>query len=226
MSNAPDQTGNGHVRLVCFDWGGVILKIVRSWSEACGRAGLDVRDQSATPEWAARRRPVSSQYQVGRLKSQQFYPLLSKSMDGLYTPAELSLIHDAWLIEEYPGIDAVITRLLDHPRVESALLSNTNHDHWLRQAPIPGKAVPHFPTAARLKHKHGSHILGLAKPGPEIYREFERLTRCSGPGILFFDDLPENIATARALGWRAELIDHTGDTAAQIEAHLRTHGVF
>lgn len=226
MRESPDQSSNGDVRLVCFDWGGVILRIVRSWSEACGRAGLEVRGDSTSPEAMARRKSVSNAYQEGRLTSAQFYPLLSAAMDGLYTPAELSLIHDAWLIEEYAGIDTVVARLLEHPRVETGLLSNTTHDHWLRQAPIPGKAIPHFPTAGRLKHKHASHLLGLAKPGPEIYRAFESLTHRAGAEILFFDDLAENIATARAVGWRAEQIDHAGDTAAQVEVHLRTHGVF
>ena len=43
--------------------------------------------------------------------------------------------------------------------------------------------------------------------------------------ILFFDDLSDNIASARACGWSAEQIDHTGDTARQMAEHLGRHGV-
>jgi FMN phosphatase YigB (HAD superfamily) len=41
---------------------------------------------------------------------------------------------------------------------------------------------------------------------------------------VFFDDLAENISAARACGWNAVHIDHTGDTAAQVLAGLRAHG--
>jgi FMN phosphatase YigB (HAD superfamily) len=226
MSRDASTTSNGDIRIVCFDWGGVLLRIVRTWPEACERAGLDVRGESGTTEWGARRRPVAHAYQQGRLTCEEFHARLSESMGGLYSPEEVRRIHDAWLIEEYPGVDGVVDRLLALPHIETALLSNTNHGHWARQAPVAGDTMPHFPTAARLKHRHASHLLRLAKPGVEIYWAFERLTGASGAQILFFDDLAENVETARSLGWRAEQIDHLGETAAQIETHLRTHGVF
>lgn len=213
------------IRIVCFDWGGVIVRIVRTWAEGCDRAGLEVRGGSATAEWAARRKPVANAYQEGRLTCEEFRARLSESMDGLYSPDEIARIHDAWLIEEYRGIDRVIEMLLGARHVETALLSNTNHGHWARQAPSAEKSIPHFPSAGRLKHKHASHLLGLAKPGVEIYRAFEKATGVSGPQILFFDDLADNIEAARSVGWRAEQIDHLGDTASQIERHLRAHGV-
>lgn len=224
-SNEASAPATNNVKIVCFDWGGVIVRIVRTWSEACARAGLDVRGGSATSEWSARRKPVANAYQEGRLTCEEFHSRLSESMGGLYSPQEISRIHDAWLIEEYRGVDRVIDALLSSKHIETALLSNTNHGHWARQAPVAGKEIPHFPTAGRLKHKHASHLMGLAKPGIEIYRAFERLTGFSGSQILFFDDLADNIAAARSIGWRAEQIDHLGDTASQIEAHLRTHGV-
>ena len=76
-----------------------------------------------------------------------------------------------------------------------------------------------------VEHPHARHLLGLLKPGVEIYRAFERQTGF-GPGeILFFDDLAENVQAARAVGWHAEVIDHTADTAPQIAGHLQRHGI-
>ena len=43
--------------------------------------------------------------------------------------------------------------------------------------------------------------------------------------VLFFDDLAENIDAARSLGWRAEQIDPSGDTAEQVVRHCRSNGL-
>ena len=41
------------IRLVCFDLGGVLVKICRSWSDGCRAAGLDVRIDDISTEVAA-----------------------------------------------------------------------------------------------------------------------------------------------------------------------------
>ncbi|MBL8962529.1 MAG: HAD-IA family hydrolase [Phycisphaeraceae bacterium] len=215
----------GEIKLVCFDWGGVILRIRRSWSEGCLGAGLGVRGQSASESWADRRRRLSRVFETGGMSEAEFYEGMSVAMEGLYTPEEVRLVHAAWLVEEYEGMGGVIDRLNAVEGLETGLLSNTNTAHWARQRPDPDGAWPHFPTAGRLKHRHASHLLGCAKPGPEIYREFQRRVGRSAGEILFFDDLAENIATARGEGWHAELIDHTKDTASQVLGHLERHGV-
>lgn len=216
---------NGPVRLVCFDWGGVILKHCRSWEEACAVAGLPVREGCNLPHRIARRREVTRAYQCGELAPEEFFQALAAAGDHQYTPGEIELLHEAWITEEYEGIAAVIERLVSLPSIETAMLSNTNHAHWQRQLG-PGRRGPRFPTAALLKHRHASHLLGHVKPGEEIYRAFEQQTGYRGGEILFFDDLAENIATAVRIGWRGELIDHTGDTAAQVTNALIRHRVF
>jgi FMN phosphatase YigB (HAD superfamily) len=67
--------------------------------------------------------------------------------------------------------------------------------------------------------------LRLAKPDPAIYRAFERATAHASDEILFFDDLPENVAAARALGWRAERVNPHADTIGQMRQSLRKFGV-
>jgi FMN phosphatase YigB (HAD superfamily) len=67
--------------------------------------------------------------------------------------------------------------------------------------------------------------MGLVKPDAEIYRAFERATGAAPGDVVFFDDLAENVDAARACGWDAVLVDHGGDTAAQVLAALRARGV-
>ena len=213
------------VKLVCFDWGGVILQICRSWPEGCQRARLPIRGDTNDPAWANQRRGVARAFQEGLITRDEFYDRLSHATERLYSPAEVAAIHDAWLVAEYPGVDRVVATLNATPGLTTALLSNTNEAHWDRQLPKPDGRPGDFPTAFALQLRHASHFMGLIKPEDAIYQEFERLTGFTGPEILFFDDLAENIAAARARGWLAEQIDHTGDTAGQMLAALRRHAV-
>ncbi len=215
-----------NITLVCFDWGGVILRICRSWTEGCAAAGLDVRGESASTAWAQRRKGVHREFETGRLSESEFLARLAASMDNLYTPAEVERVHHAWLVGEYAGVDDVVGRLVETAGIETAMLSNTNSLHWARQSPGKDAALRHFPTAGKLKHRHASHLMGLAKPDAEIYRAFARSVGCRPEEILFFDDLADNIESAKACGWNAVQIDHTGDTAKQMDGHLRRYGVW
>jgi glucose-1-phosphatase len=214
------------IELVCFDWGGVILRICRSWDEGCRAAGLPLRGETNSPEAKARRKAVHAEYQLGAIDDETFLARISATLDGLYTAAEIARVHDAWLLHEYPGVRQVIERLARHDRVQTGLLSNTNDRHWQRHLPKPDGSPADFPTIGLLTHKHASHLMRLAKPDVAIYHDFARRAGVKPASILFFDDLEENVASARSAGWRCEQIDHTGDTARQIERHLHAHGVW
>ena len=206
------------VTMVCFDWGGVILRICRSFAQGCERAGLDVRLETDDRELYSVRHALSGAYQLGRLDERAFFEGVSRSMRGAYSPDEIAMIHDAWLIEEYPGVRTLVDDLHRLGGVETGMLSNTNARHWARRE-------RDFTTAGLLGSQHASHLLGLAKPDPAIFRAFERRTGQAPGGIVFFDDLPENVDAARRAGWRGVLIDHVGDTAAQMRSALRDLGV-
>ncbi len=209
------------LRVVCFDWGGVILRICRSWREGCARAGLPLHERVMDPEIMTRRRRYAQDYQIGALTCDEFFQGVADLTDGLYSPADVQQIHAAWLIEEYPGISSVITALGAQPNLQTALLSNTNAAHWSRQHSGPGG----FPAAAQLQCRLASHELRVAKPDRSIYIIATERFGVEPRQIVFFDDLAENVEAARACGWHAHQIDHEGDTASQISAHLAGHGI-
>jgi len=213
------------IGLVCFDWGGVLLRICRSWDEGCERAGVPVRTGAGDVESVVRRRELSARYQRGEIDDTAFCAGVAEATGGRYSPEEVALIHDAWMIEEYKGVHEVVGELARAGRAHTGMLSNTNHRHWSRHLPGEDGTPPEFPTPSLLTHRHASHLMGLAKPDPGIYKRFERETGFAGTRILFFDDLEDNIASARDAGWHAELIDHAGDTADQIATHLARYGL-
>ncbi|MHC5114223.1 MAG: HAD family hydrolase [Planctomycetota bacterium] len=201
------------VRVVCFDLGGVVVRIPRSWGEGCRAAGLDVRGDTSGlirghPEWP----DLNGRYQTGRLDVRAFVEALSTMMGGLYTPEEVLRVHHAWIVGVYDGIEDLVGRL-HAAGLETAVLSNSCGYHWR----LMEETLPAF---RALRNRWGSHQLALRKPDEAIYRALESKVGARGGEIAFFDDLEENVGGALAAGWRAVQIDHDGDTARQVSDAL------
>lgn len=213
--------------LVVFDLGGVLIRICRSWAEACAAAGLDVRPASTDESASRRRHELARRHGIGQIDSDAYFRLLSESMHGLYTPDEVRRIHDAWLLGEYAGVHELIADI-KAAGVATGVLSNTNHAHWVRLVPPSHGGLHEFKAPGLVDRLHASHLLGVAKPDAAIYHAFHRTAGLAvrPDAILFFDDLEENVAAARACGWQAELVDYTGDTAAQMRSFLRARGLW
>ena len=205
------------IRLVCFDLGGVIVRICRSWTEGCQAAGLDVRgdvDPLSLPSDGWRR--VEAAYQTGRIDGRTYAQRCSALVDGLYSPEEIRRIYDAWILGEYDGVEQMILRIHE-AGVHTAVLSNTSHEHWLH--------MRQYPAFRQLRNKHGSHQLRVRKPDEAAYGALEKSTGCRGGEILFFDDTVENVAAARRLGWTAEHVDPLRSTSALMTEALIRHGL-
>ncbi len=159
----------------------------------------------------------------GTIDSERFFELVADASEGVYAAADVRRISDAWLIGEYPGISHMFDAL-ESLGIDTAVLSNTNDGHWARQFPQTRGGLE-FPTLARVRHRFASHLLGVEKPDLRAYRHVGRAVGYAADRVLYFDDLLENVEGARAVGWTAELIDDTGDPAAQMLAHLRRYSL-
>lgn len=216
-------------RVVCFDLGGVLVRICRSWDEACGQARLPSRnaDWLASEECLTRRREASDRYQLGQLDCSAYYEVLSQALRGAYSAREVESIHSAWTLDEYPGALELIRELNSTEGVSTACLSNTNHAHWQRLAGLDGRRE--YSTVPELRHQLASHLLGCSKPDPRIYAlaqaTFSEAGAVQPEHIIFFDDLAGNVSAARSAGWTAFLVDPAGDTAHQMREQLRGAGI-
>jgi putative hydrolase of the HAD superfamily len=113
---------------------------------------------------------------------------------------------------------------LDAARVETAILSNTNASHWEGMLPASGPAAA-YPSLHRVRHPFASHLLGARKPERAVFERVEAATGRAGRDVLFFDDLEETVAAARAAGWRAALVDPFGDPPRRALEVLAREGV-
>jgi FMN phosphatase YigB (HAD superfamily) len=203
-------------RVVCFDLGGVVVRICRSFEEAILAAGLPLRELPSNERSRTAQRDLVAQHQLGMIDGSRFFSSLAQAIGHAYSPDELGRIHRAVLRGEYEGVSELIASIRPAGPV-TACLSNTNDDHW--------RELLQLPSLRALDVRHASHLWGLAKPDPAMYRRFERELGVSPGEILFFDDLEENVAAATGLGWDAVRIDHTVSTAPQISRALADRGV-
>ena len=143
----PDET-----TVVCFDLGGVLVRICRSWGEACALAKLPIRSLGGfePEEWHERRGVAVDAYQRGAMSCRDYFQALSETTDGAYTPDEVERIHRAWTREEYPGVQRLIAELNTLPGVTTACLSNTNHAHWQRLSGDDARGE--YPAVRSLRH--------------------------------------------------------------------------
>lgn len=202
--------------LVCFDLGGVVVRICRDWREGCEAAGVPSRPFTPDDRHARDRARLIAALQRGEVEDEEFHRRLSDLFAGLWSPEEISRIDAAWLRSPYPGVLELI-RDLGLAGVETACLSNTSRDHW--------NVLERLEEVDALDHRHASHLLGVVKPDDEIYAKFEALVDRGSEEIVFFDDLQDNIDAANRRGWHGVRVDHRGDTARQMRTALEDVGI-
>jgi len=205
------------VSIVCVDLGGVVVRIRRSLAETLHAVGVPGYLLEAIEVGEMRRlRELNARHQRGELAWERWldeaHGVLSRHIDR----DTIAQSHDAILVGEYPGVARALGAIR-RAGARTACLSNTDDRHWI--------SLLQLPAMGEIEMRHASHLLGCAKPDEAIYRAFERETGFSGAQILFLDDLEEHCAAAQRCGWNVVRVDHARDTAAQILAAARAHGV-
>jgi len=213
--------------MVVFDLGGVLVRICRSWQEACAAAGEPYFELVRSEEQMAKRKALTKLHEAGQVRCEAFFEQLAETTAGLYSVAQVRRVHEAWLLALYPGVAELIEEI-HRSGLATGVLSNTNRAHWdvLVGQTAAAQNRSHYAALGLVQTPHASHLLGCGKPDVAIFKAFEVATGRVGYGeqTLFFDDLPENVAGAVSAGWQSTHIDHAGDTSAQMRADLRKRG--
>ena len=157
--------------------------------------------------------PIKIAYETGRIGREAFLDEVIGLVD--YTGSREELIA-AWenIFEENTAMARLVRAL--HGKYPLFLLSNTNDLHvayMLRQYPV----FQCFTDAVY------SHVACCFKPDTAIYRQAERQFNLIPSETVFLDDLPPNIAAAKALGWHAIQYDYRNHNALMEE--LRRLGI-
>lgn len=202
--------------LVCFDLGGVVVRICRTWQEGCERAGVTPADGMhellAGDAWQA----LNARYQAGELAFDDFVRAAGRLAEGRHAEDDVRRIHEAWILGEYDGATDLL-RDLAARGIPTAMLSNTCERHLELMRDLP---------ALRTFHRvFASPKLGLVKPDPRIYDHVARELGVAPERIVFFDDTPANVEAARARGWTAHDVDPHDDPPGFVRRTLRAAGL-
>ncbi len=206
------------VELVCFDLGGVLVQICRSWSEAADHVGVPDCMDFTDPAVADAVFALMHEFEVGRVERDLLVTRLVDLSSG-YEPPQIEAIVPGWLKGQYAGAETLIERV-GAAGLTTACLSNTNAWHW----EVMGDAGQ-YPALQRLHHRLASHEVGSRKPDAPFYEALERAAGVAPEAIVFFDDLAANIDAAVQRGWIAHQITDDRDPIAQMAERLDALGV-
>ena len=127
--------------------------------------------------------------------------------------AEIRLWHDRWIEMASPAIDQSV-RLMRSLRARGVpvhALTNFGRESFAH-------ACGHY---RFFNEFDGAVVSGehrVMKPAPRIYELVEEMTGLSGDRLIFTDDNADNIAAARARGWRTHLFTGPEGWAARLVA--------
>jgi putative hydrolase of the HAD superfamily len=208
------------IELVVFDLGRVLVRICNDWLHACTTAGIVLSPDTLDAATLSSLRELVHQVEVNAVSFDEFAERVGGALGA--NSSQIRRASEAFLIELYPGVPELLAEL-HAGGLATACLSNTNEHHWRMLA---DPAHPAFAPLGNLKRQFASHLIRARKPEEAIYAHLERETGLTGPAILFFDDVEENVAAARDRAWHAHRIDPAqDDPIPQIRAALRRHGI-
>ncbi|QEQ73729.1 HAD-IA family hydrolase [Xanthomonas citri] len=191
---------NKKKRAICFDVGGVLVKLgppISSWLAPLDKSKLE---------------KLLNSYSLGELAPELFFAELKK----ISGHPDNSIPIEKWFVEKrlispFSGASAMLSKLLE-AGIEVFLFSNTNETHW--------DFIRTFSFA--YDHAFLSFMMKKKKPDPDSFKEVERVTGLAGKEIIFFDDSTTNVLIANSCGWSAHLV--TGESPINnISEILRLH---
>jgi FMN phosphatase YigB (HAD superfamily) len=206
-------------RLVVFDLGRVLVRICDGWQHAFERAGVTLPHDVLDAPTRERLLDGVKRIEVGETPVEAFCEEIAGHLR--LSCDVVTRMWRGYCLGPFDGADRLLADLAA-AGATTACLSNTNPEHW-RTLTDPDD--PHGRVINRLDHQFASHLLRARKPDAAIYEQVERATGFAPAQITFFDDLAENVATARERGWRAYLIERCENPIPTIRKYLQDASV-
>ena len=198
------------VEALLVDIGGVLIAIdwermFARWSRDSGKPAAELRRRFRFEDTYAR-------HERGEIAAAEYFAFLRKDLGVALADEELAAGWDAIFAGEIAATLALVREAAK--RIPTYAFSNTNVAHkraW----------DEHFPEAlATFRRVFASCELGLRKPERAAFERIAREIGVAPGGILFLDDLAENVEGARAAGLQAVLVRSPQDVADALRPWL------
>lgn len=197
------------IRCVLFDLGGVLVRFRGVERVAAWLGDAEVGEEHWR-RWLAS--PAVRGFDLGRLGPQEFAAELAAELvaeTGLeIAPEEILRQLRDFVSGPLPGALELLDEL--RPRTRVACLSNTNPIHH-------PEVFAEMGLLDRFERVFASCETGVLKPDREAFEQVGRGLGLAPGEILFFDDAPQNVEAARALGFAAARARGPDDCRRELE---------
>ncbi|HSN49795.1 MAG TPA: HAD family phosphatase [Bacteroidales bacterium] len=191
--------GHQGIRNIIFDFGGVICDIDISKTEKKFTEFGEAVQSSAEQDSPAFFSTLVKGLELGKVDPATFKQIIQQHY---VLPPTIKAIEDAWnaLLGEIPGHRI---RLLEQLRnsYRIFLLSNTNVIHYEKYLRDFRVKFGYENFEALFEKVYFSHLIGLSKPGKEIFEHVATESHLLPAETLFIDDMAENVAGAVSAGF-------------------------
>jgi putative hydrolase of the HAD superfamily len=198
----------GDADALLFDLGRVVLDIDFSKALACwaGHAGC-------TPSDIAARWSIDESYhhhERGTISDEAFFDGLRRSLGIAITDEQFLDGWNAIFAGEMDGIAPLLERAARHYPLY--VYSNTNRAHVAHFTRI------HAHTLKPFRELFYSSSIGMRKPEIAAFDHVVKAIGVPASRVVFFDDLAENVESARSLGIKAVQVKSSRDVADALTA--------
>jgi len=204
----PPRLSPGDADALLFDLGRVVLDIDFSKALDCwaGHAGCTPSDIAA--RWA-----IDESYhhhERGTISDEAFFEGLRRSLGIAITDEQFLDGWNAIFAGEMDGIAPLLERAAKH--FPLYVYSNTNRAHVAHFTRV------HAHTLKPFRELFYSSTIGMRKPEIAAFDHVVKAIGVPASRIVFFDDLVENVESARSLGIKAVRVKSSRDVADALTA--------
>jgi HAD superfamily hydrolase (TIGR01509 family) len=205
----PPLLSPGAADALLFDLGRVVLDIDFSKVVACwaGHAGCEPAHLTGRFSW---RDEFYQKHEKGEISDADFFAALRALLGVELSDAQFLEGWNKIFAGEMPGIAPLLQRAAQ--RLPLYAFSNTNAAHVEHFSQTYAGVLGHF------REIFLSSAIGLRKPDAAAYDHVVKAIGVPASRIVFFDDLAENIAGARACGLTAVHVTSPDDVAHALAA--------
>ncbi len=183
-----------------FDLGGVLYQIDK---EVFKKTFLSHVISHVLPS-ELERASLFKEYETGRISTSDFITSLQRKYFPHLSSGEIIKIWNSILVGNHPYAEELISRLKEHNH-RIFLLSNTNELHYQKLYPEARIFLDLFDGIFL------SYELGISKPDKAIFEQVRKRIGVPSEEVLFFDDSPENVQSAKEAGFQTRLITREKD---------------
>ena len=204
----PPHLSPGAADALLFDLGRVVLDIDFNKAIACWAAHAGCKPEDIVKRFV--RAEAYRHHEVGKISDAAYFESLRNALGIGISDAQFLEGWNAIFAGEMPDIAQHLARAAK--RLPLYAFSNTNNAH------VEYFSVLHADVLGHFREIFLSSSIGFRKPDAGAYDHVVKAIGLPAGRILFFDDLAENVESARACGLKAIHVTSPGDVEAALAA--------